>query len=203
MATIGEINAMNRIPVVALAVVSTAALAAFLFQQPASHRVFAASPAQVGTGQPQQVQTPKAGQNQQPGKVVLVAPNEPPLTPIEQLGIQVQGLQMEVKELQAQVNTLQNQPSNDANSIHALQASLQTLQTQFVNHSHKVMNMVPGHVCTGINQYLVTQAGTGRQVQVGLEVVQACSNPKWNGSTPSSWEALNVSTPVQGAQAPQ
>jgi FtsZ-binding cell division protein ZapB len=199
----GETNAMNRIPVVALAVVSTAALATLLFEQPAFHRVFAASPAQVQSEPLKTGQTQPPAQNQQPGKVVLIAPNGPPLTPIEQLGVQVLGLQMELKELQAQVNTLQNQSSNDANSIHALQTSLQTLQTQFANHSHKVTTVVPGHVCTGIDTFLVTDAATGQQRRVGLEITQPCSNPKWDGATPSSWQALNVSTPVQGAQTPQ
>jgi len=181
---------VNRIPVVALAIVFSAALTAFLFEQPASHRVFAAQ-AQVQTGQPQQT-----GQSQQPNKGIVLVDNGKPLSPMEQLQLQAVGLQLEVKALQTQLQT-------DENTIHTLQSSLQTLQTQFANHSHKVTTFVPGHFCTSLNQYIVTQAGTGKQVQVGLETVQACSEPKWNGSTPSSWESMNVSTPVQGAQTPQ
>ena len=192
---------MNRIPALALAVVSSAALIAFLSEQPHSNRVFAASPAQVQSEPLKNGQTqPTTGQSQQPKKVVIVAPNEPPLTPIEGLQVQELGLQMEVKDLQAQVKTLQDQAASNQNSMHALQTSLQTLQTQFANHSHKVTTMVTGHLCTGLNQYIVTEAATGKQVQVGLEVAQRCGNPKWDGSTPNSVEALTVSTPVQGAQ---
>ena len=185
---------MNRIPIVVFAVVSSAALLGFLSTQPA-HSVFAAS-AQTQSVPLKTGQSQSTGQSQQPGNGVVIVLNGKPMTPIEQLQLETSGILDQVKNLQAQLKT-------DETTIHALQSSLQTLQTQFANHSHKVMNMVPGHVCTGINQFLVTQAGTGRQVQVGLEVVQACSNPKWNGSTPSSWEALNVSTPVEGAQNPQ
>ncbi len=197
----GETNAMKSIPVVAIAAVSSVALIAFLYGHTASYRVFAASPAQMQSEPLKNGQTqPAPGQSQQPNKVENVAPNAPPLTPIEGLQVQELGLQMEVKDLQTQVKTLQVQAASNQNSMHTLQTSLQTLQTKFANH---VSTQEPGaRPCTGINQYMVTQAGTGKQVQVGLEVVQACSNPKWDGATPSSWQTLNVSTPVQGAQTP-
>jgi hypothetical protein len=187
---------MKRIPFVALAIVSSAALIAVLSEQPASYRVFAASPAQAQSEPLKTAQPQQAGQTQQPSKGIVLIDNGKPLTPMEQLQLQATGLQMEVQALQTQLK-------NDEASIHTLQSSLQTLQTQFANHSHKVTTFVPGHLCTGLNQYIVTQAGSGKQVQVGLETVQNCSDPKWNGSTPSSWESMNVSTPVQGAQTPQ
>jgi hypothetical protein len=187
---------MKRTPAIALAIVSTTALCVVLFQQPASQRVFAAAqaptqsqPIPVQNGQPQQSQPSKPN-----GPVVVL--NGKPYTPAEMLQIQLSGLQDQIKDLQAQLKT-------DETTIHTLQSSLQTLQTQFNNHSHKVTTFVQGHFCMGLNQYIVTEAGTGKQVRVGLETVQDCGNPKWNGSTPSGWESLNVSTPVQGAQTPQ
>jgi len=173
---------MKLSPVIALAIVSSAALAIFLSEQPASRRVFAASAAQAQQGQPS-------------GKIVL-QDNGKPLTPAQQIQVQFAGLELEVQQLQTQLKS-------DENSIHTLQSSLQTLQTQFANHSHKVMYLVPGHPCMGIDTFLVTDAATGQQRRISLQFAQPCTNPKWDGATPSSWESLNVSTPVQGAQTPQ
>lgn len=172
---------MKLSPVIALATVSSAALAIVLFEQPAS-RVFAASAAQAQQGQPS-------------GKIVL-QDNGKPLTPAQQIQVQFAGVELEVQLLQTQLKS-------DENSIHTLQSSLQTLQTQFANHSHKVMYLVPGHPCMGIDTFLVTDAATGKQRNLGLEFTEPCSNPKWNGAIPDSWQALNVSTPVQGAQTPE
>ena len=172
---------MKLSPVIALAVVSSAALAIFLSEQPAS-RVLAASAAQAQQGQPS-------------GKIVL-QDNGKPLTPAQQIQVQFAGLELEVQQLQTQLKS-------DENSIHTLQSSLQTLQTQFANHSHKVMYLAPGHPCMGIDTFLVTDAATGKQRNVGLEFTEPCSNPKWSEGVPAILQPLNVSTPVQGAQTPE
>lgn len=191
---------MTRIPAIALAVISTAALFAFITQQPGPTRVFAApqiqsEPQPIRTGQAQ----PSAGQGQQSNKNVVITGSQTPLTPIEALQLQALGLQMEIKDLQTQVKTLQDQSASQQNSTRALEASLQALQTQFANHSHKVTVTWPGHPCTFLNQYLITRAGDGKQVQLGLwaESPDPCKNAAW------SQEQLPVSTPVQGAQADQ
>ncbi|MGA1982776.1 MAG: hypothetical protein ABSG84_09880 [Acidobacteriaceae bacterium] len=173
---------MKTISVLTVAIVSSSALTALLMHQPAPSRVFAASAAQAQQGQPS-------------GKIVL-QDNGKPLTPAQQIQVQFAGVELEVQLLQTQLKS-------DENSIHALQASLQTLQTQFANHSHKVTYLVPGHPCMGIDTFLVTDAATGKQRNLGLEFTEPCSNPKWNGAIPDLWQALNVSTPVQGAQTPE
>jgi hypothetical protein len=118
------------------------------------------------------------------------------MTPIELLQLQAAGLQDEVNSLQAQLK-------GDEGTIRALQSSLQTLQTTFANHSHKVVIEIPGHLCTGLDTFIVTDAATGNPRRVSLQFAQACTNPKWDGATPNSFESLSVSTPIQGAQPPQ
>ena len=186
---------MKSTPAVALAVVSSAALIAFLFEQPGSHRVFAASPAQaqsqpVKIGQQPQQESSSSGQGQQPNKGLVITLNGKPMTPDELLQLEASGILDQVKDLQAQLKT-------DETTIHTLQTSLQSLQTQFNNHSHKVTVTWPGHPCTFLNQYMITRAGDGKQVQLGLwaESPGPCKNPAW------SQEQLPMSTPVQGAQA--
>lgn len=173
---------MKTLPVLAVAIVSSSALTALLMHQPAPNRVFAASAAQAQQGQPS-------------GKIVL-QDNGKPLTPAQQLQLQFAGVQLEVQ-------TLETQLRSDENSIHTLQSSLQALQTQFANHSHKVSYFVPGHPCMGIDTFLVTDAATGKQRNLALEFIEPCSNPKWSEGVPGTLQPLNVSTPVQGAQTPE
>ena len=102
---------MNRMPAIAIALVSSAVFATFVLEQPASHRVFAAAQAQAPQAQAQQ------GQSSKPTNGLVITLNGKPLTPDELLQLQASGLELEVKALQTQLKT-------DEDSIHALQTSL-------------------------------------------------------------------------------
>jgi hypothetical protein len=198
---------MRHTSVAALAFCGGALIASLLFNHTSSTRVFAAAPAgqaqgyeKVQGGQSQQqAQTPPNGQ--QPGKTGL-KPLEPgkAMTPAEQEQWEMDhiiGLEVKVIQLQDQVNTM---AATDQAAIHTLQASLQTLQTQFANHSHTVSVTLPGHTCVALDTYYLNNASTHQNDFVSLYHTSACvGHPDWNGNTPNTAAGVHVSLPTQGA----
>jgi len=137
----------------------------------------------------------QSGQNPPKGKIVLVEPNTK-ISSFEQAQLVILGMQMEIKALQEQVQTLQSQAPAAQASQQALQNSLQNLQEQYAHHSHSLTQTQPGHRCTYVSTFMLTDAG-GHQVQAPLEVGQSCpGHPEWNGFNPNYTSTSYVSTPV-------
>jgi|SRR5271165_2266820 len=182
-------------------------LIALLFEHAGSSQVFAAMPAgqaqesekvQGGRSQ-QQAQTPPNGQ--QPGKTGL----EPlqagkAMSPAEQEQWEMDhiiGLEVRVIQLQDQIKTM---ASSDQAEIQTLQTSLQTLQTQFANHSHVASVTLPGHTCVALDTYYLNNASTHQNDFVSLYHTSTCvGHPDWNGNTPNTAAGVHVGLPIQGA----
>jgi hypothetical protein len=146
---------------------------------------------------------PTSSQGQQPGSnptIVLKGPAVP-LSPQEQVQMQFLGVGLQLKALQQQVQTLQNQAASDRATIQSLTTSLQNLQAQFANHSHKVSHLVNGSPCGFITTFNLTDAAGNHYNDNPVFVRQACQgHPEWGGTHPNYTEVLQVGTPVQGAQ---
>jgi hypothetical protein len=188
--------------VIALTLCGGALIASSRFEHSTSTCVFAAAPA----GQAQQSEVPQGGRQQQP----LVPPSgqqpakgglEPmqagkAMTPAEQEQWEMDhiiGLEVKVIQLQDQIKTM-------AATDQALQASLQTLQTQFANHSHVASVTLPGHTCEALDTYYINNAGTHQNDFVSLYHTSACvGHPDWNGNTPNTAAGVHVGLPIQGA----
>jgi len=120
-----------------------------------------------------------------PGKIVLTESAGVVLSRLDKDELQILGLQLQLKSLQTMVSTLQN-------ALAANQSALQSLQTQFIHHTHGVTIEYPGHDCYDVDNFNLT-TGAGIHENVTLGYIVKC--PNGQPGIPASSQVVKSSPP--------